>query len=1493
MTSVDDRLGTGGDAMPKEDEVRESGETPALIDAYLLSDPERLLERYRGAQAAGDRRAAAARRDTERIKAQLNAQLSKLQGERASVVRQLGTTRSSLEASRKEIQRLKSDLERVRSSRSMRVGRALLAPLRVLKDLGRTGRREETVPALAGPHEPLRPTREAAPLRRPIGDMTLEELEQLFDSEPSAQTLAWVISRQWFGHGLVTEPAGLLAQHQDLVDQFEPRERRTADRILGTARLMADPVEVPARSRGAAYLPEPGRIMYCVHSTPAYSSNGYSTRTRGVASGLVAAGGDVTVVGRVGYPWDSKVDVKKPPLRRTVQKLDGITYAHVPGADLNVTGLDVYLQVAIDAFVREARLSRPEVIQAASNYLTALPALVAARRLGVPFVYEVRGLWEVTEASGKPGWEETERYRLTVELESLVAREADIVLAITAEVAEVLKERGVDAERIVLAPNAVDPNVFLPLPKDVAFADQRKIRTDVPVIGFAGSIVEYEGLDRLLAASTLLVERGVDHQVVIAGSGTAMDALKAQRNADGLTNVLLLGRLPMDQMPRLLSTFDIMPCPRRSLPVTELVSPLKPLESFGCGKAVVLTDLAPHRTLAGPEGDRALLVPDGDIPALADALQRLVEDADLRADLGRAGRLWVVDERSWAVVGEAMARAQVTAREHHSLHAASGRPLNSLRVGIIADEFTTSTLAPSVELVPLGRSEWRDQITDEPIDLLFVESAWKGNDGEWHRGVGHYSDEESADVQALLAACRERGIPSVFWNKEDPVHFDRFRTTAAACDHVFTTDAAMIEPYLNTQDGVLRTASGLPFYAQPAIHNPLPSDRAYEPTVAYAGTYYGARYADRSRQLDALLDAALEFGLTIYDRQLAVPDSPYHFPAKYAENVRGVLPYDEVIESYRSHLAHINVNSVTDSPTMFSRRVVEVAACGGIVLSGPGRGIQESLGPGVLATSEPMAWRGYLHAWVSEPTERVREQWRQMRTVYRAHTVDTALALVARTAGVPVELDLRPRYGALVEGWDCDALTSLARQSVRPEIVYVLGDPTLAVSQLEPLGIEVRDGASAGVPDVEWIGRWHGALGRTHAEDLLLAARFGDWNRIAWRSASDADAGQPLVRPMEEPRDAGGLVHRSLVRDVASVDEALLAQPVRGVEWVVPVRAALVERVAAPDSVNGVGRTVLVAGHDLKFARGILADLEASGHRILIDEWRGHNQHDEARSLELLAAADVVFCEWGLGNLAWYSKHVSPRQRLVARVHAQEVRLPYLRDTKHEAVDQYLFVGELIRRAAIVSHGVPAHRTAVIPNAVATDSLRQPKLPGSDKTVGLVGIVPRMKRLDLALDVMEGLLAADENYRLLVKGSLPSDYPWMAHRPEEMAWYEAQFERAERLNAKFPASVVFEGHGTDMADWYRRIGVALSVSDHESFHLTLADGAASGAMPAALAWGGADLIYPREWLSPTVEHLVGRILGPRPDPAGLHAAAAGFDQGVVSARLAASILGDR
>lgn len=1303
-----------------------------------------------------------------------------------------------------------------------------------------------------------------------LAEMTTDQILSGLQMHESSEWLGGALNRLWYQKGDLEQCIALLIRHGDAIEGMGSRQRHLAQRIWGVAEL-ADKLEqiVPARTSGAAYLPERGRVMYCAYSTPAFHSNGYSVRTKGVVSGLREAGADVFVAARSGYPWDSRSGTKVPPRRRRhAVQIDDVEYVHFPEGDLESMRVDDYVQVAADSYVREARLKRPALIHAASNFVTALPALIAARRLGLPFVYEVRGLWEVTEASAKPGWADSGRYAWQANMEASVASQADAVLAITQETKDELVRRGVPAERIEILPNGVDTESFLPIPRDEAYAKAHGIASDVPVIGFAGSFVEYEGLELLLQAANILRGRRVGFQIALAGGGGVYSELKGYKERNKLgPRVRFVGRRPVEEIPQFLSCVDIVACPRKSLPVTEMVSPLKPLEAFAASKPVVLSDVSPHRALAGSQQERGLLFTPGSAKSLADALQTLLEDSELRTAKGRAGRLWAVDERQWADLGARIRQVYTQAADSAAQQAEIGRCIGDLRIGLIADEFTTKTLQRAAQITPLERERFENQLREDDLDLVLIESAWSGNDGQWHRGVGYYSEEEDADLSRLLTQCQDLGIPSLFWNKEDPVHIERFRRTGARADHVFTTDADMIGEYLREAHtvpaGRALTASSLPFYADPAVHNPLPSARPYEDTIAYAGTFYGERYPQRSRQLEQLLraaDEASDGGLVIYDRQLAVKDSPYHFPREFLSAVRGSLPYDEVLDSYKSHLANLNVNSVAESPTMFSRRVVEIAASGAVVMSAWSRGITETFGDQIPNTNNEIYWKAYLGAWAHDAQERLAEAWRQMRTVLRSHTVETALILMARTAGIPVR-------GLRLPAWGCELTVGSAdrvlTQSVLPAAVRVSESDDQLSAKAAALGIQVLGTEQQGLGDVEWWAQVPAEMSRTWAEDLLWATRWGTWQGIGARLLStEPRDGRIIARPGPAPADLQGvMVPASSAGDQQGQDEGrsegfltLTLPDAPGDETGEgdeSVRTAPVEPVSR----------VLIAGHDLKFARSWIDHLRAEGVEVLIDEWESHAHHDEQRSLELLAQVDTVFCEWGLGNAVWYSKHVSPQQRLVVRVHAQELRRPYLRRIDHSAVDQYIFVGEMMRDAAVRSHGVPRARTTVIPNIVRAAALERPKSPEADLTVGLVGIVPQIKRLDRAVSVIEGLVDRDARWTLRIKGKRPEEYAWMLNREDEMAWYQDCYRRIEALNARAGReAVIFDPHGDDMAEWFQGIGYALSVSDLESFHLTLPDGAASGAMPVSLAWPGADRIYPREWLVSDIDGIVQRLV---------------------------------
>ncbi|WP_344590756.1 glycosyltransferase [Actinomadura vinacea] len=273
-----------------------------------------------------------------------------------------------------------------------------------------------------------------------------------------------------------------------------------------------------------------------------------------------------------------------------------------------------------------------------------------------------------------------------------------------------------------------------------------------------------------------------------------------------------------------------------------------------------------------------------------------------------------------------------------------------------------------------------------------------------------------------------------------------------------------------------------------------------------------------------------------------------------------------------------------------------------------------------------------------------------------------------------------------------------------------------------------------------------------------------------------------------------------------------------------------------------------VAGHDLKFFTRLLDYLKSRPDmEVRVDHWAALKVHDPERSQELVEWADVVVCEWCGPNALWYAAHKRPGQRLVVRLHRFELYAAWPRNLDIDAVDQVICVSPHYADLTREVTGWPADKVVVVPNWVDDLQLDRPKLAGAEHHLGMIGIAPSRKRLDLALDALEELRREDPRFTLFVKSKLPWEYWWIWDRPEERAHYEEVFRRIRR-SPLLAGGVVFDSYGRDVSSWLRRIGFVLSTSDDESFHLAPAEGMASGAVPVLLGWPGADTIYDTRWI---------------------------------------------
>lgn len=332
----------------------------------------------------------------------------------------------------------------------------------------------------------------------------------------------------------------------------------------------------------------------------------------------------------------------------------------------------------------------------------------------------------------------------------------------------------------------------------------------------------------------------------------------------------------------------------------------------------------------------------------------------------------------------------------------SRKPGAPLRVASVLDEVSEAGFGPDCELIPLSLEDWHRQLDEQGADLLLVESAWNGSGGEWQHRIAQYPRQDLAGLPALRAlvdGCRERGIPTVFWNKEDPVHFERFAEAASLFDHVFTTDERCLERYRDLPGE--RTVAALPFAAQPRIHNPIAAVPERSDAPCFAGAWYRDRHPDRRRALEALLDAARPHGLVIYDRCFGLDRDAVRFPERFQPYILGGLPYDRILDVYKSHRVFLNANSVFDSPTMCSRRVFELAACGTAILSTPSAALGRFFGEGVIAeAAEQEVATEALERLLGDPGERSRRVRAARRAVFARHTYAHRLGTIAEVAGV-------------------------------------------------------------------------------------------------------------------------------------------------------------------------------------------------------------------------------------------------------------------------------------------------------------------------------------------------------------------------------------------------------------------------------------------------------------------------------------------------------------
>ncbi|MCK9541341.1 MAG: glycosyltransferase, exosortase A system-associated [Novosphingobium sp.] len=386
------------------------------------------------------------------------------------------------------------------------------------------------------------------------------------------------------------------------------------------------------------------RILHVLdHSLPLHS--GYTFRTRAILKAQQAMGLDVRGITGLRHTA-GKPDGETPD----AETVDGLVFHRTRGEASGPAGLREWREISRLAAAIEGlcRTWRPDVLHAHSPALCGQAAVIAGRKLGLPVVYEIRAFWEDAAVGNGTGREGSVKYRLTRGLESHVVAAVDAVVTICEGLRADLIARGTDPARIMVMPNGVDLEMFgTPLPRDAALASELGLG-EGPVIGFIGSFYDYEGIGDLIAAMPMIVARVPDARLLLVGGGPMERALRQQAAAsDAARAIHFAGRVPHDQVDRYYSLCAIMAYPRKKSRLTDLVTPLKPLEAMAQGKLVAASDVGGHRELVTDGETGVLFAPDSP-EACADALVRLI-GAHGEWDAWRAaGRRHVETRHDWA-----------------------------------------------------------------------------------------------------------------------------------------------------------------------------------------------------------------------------------------------------------------------------------------------------------------------------------------------------------------------------------------------------------------------------------------------------------------------------------------------------------------------------------------------------------------------------------------------------------------------------------------------------------------------------------------------------------------------------------------------------------------------------------------------------------------------------------------------------------------------------
>lgn len=377
------------------------------------------------------------------------------------------------------------------------------------------------------------------------------------------------------------------------------------------------------------------------HSLPLHS--GYTFRSQNLFRAQRKMGYDPVILTSPKHELDWKGEWAQK------EEINGFTYYRT-GATRQLPGpmtSELWLMHVLSRRILDvAKTEGPDIIHAHSPVLNAIPAIWAGRKLGLPVVYEIRAFWEDAAVDHGTTTEGSLRYNLTKWIETQVCKKVDQVGILCHGLKNDLVSRGIPPEKITPVFNAVNPDDFQPCPPDEEYLRKWNLKGK-KVVGFIGSFYRYEGLDLLVKAFARVAAQNTDAVLLLVGGGEMEAELKKLISTLQLADrVIMPGRISHERVPGVYAMVDILAYPRYSMRLTELVTPLKPLEAMAMAKVLVASDVGGHKELI-MDKETGLLFPAGDENALAAALNALLHDEPMCESFSRQGLSWVRENKTW------------------------------------------------------------------------------------------------------------------------------------------------------------------------------------------------------------------------------------------------------------------------------------------------------------------------------------------------------------------------------------------------------------------------------------------------------------------------------------------------------------------------------------------------------------------------------------------------------------------------------------------------------------------------------------------------------------------------------------------------------------------------------------------------------------------------------------------------------------------------------